>query len=225
MTELPIPPHPIPPRDEDDVLAAEYVLGVLDLAERAAVEMRLGREPAFAALVTRWEADFAGLNDDYPDVPAPDLMPQIEARLFPQPPRRSRFGSFWAWGTAVATAVALVAYLALTPPTPSLVATLAADTNTLRFEAEVTQDRLTITRVAGSPADSASSHELWIIVGDNPPVSLGLIDATSETISLPGIAAGAVLAVSLEQPGGSATGQPDGPILVTGVLAGVLAGA
>jgi anti-sigma-K factor RskA len=59
---------------------------------------------------------------------------------------------------------------------------------------------------------------LWLIVGDTPPVSLGLIDEVRETISLPGVAPGAVLAVSQEQPGGSRDGRPNGPILVTGVL-------
>jgi anti-sigma-K factor RskA len=210
--------NPILPRDEHDLLAAEYVLGVLDLSERTAAETRLRNDPAFAQRVASWENHFSGLNDEYALAPAPDLMPQIEARLFPQTPKRSVFGNLWAWGAAASAAVAVVAYLALTPPSPSLTATLAADASPLRFEAVVTQDRLTITRVAGDAAGSTVAQELWIIVGDNPPVSLGLIDQAQEVISLPGVAAGALLAVSQEPPGGSPTGQPTGPILVTGVL-------
>ena len=33
---------PLTPQDHDDALAAEYVLGVLDLADRIAVESRAG---------------------------------------------------------------------------------------------------------------------------------------------------------------------------------------
>ena len=208
----------IPPRDQDDLLAAEYVLGVLALPERLATQTRLRNDAVFAARVTVWEQRLSGLNDDYAEAPAPNLLPQIEARLFPTPVRRSRLGSLWAWGTSAAAAVAVVAYLALTPATPSLIATLAADTSPLRFEAVLTNGRLILTRTAGAPADASFAHELWLIVGDTPPISLGLIDEVRETISLPGVAPGAVLAVSQEQPGGSPDGRPNGPILVTGVL-------
>ena len=42
---------PILPQDEDNLLAAEYVMGLLDLAERTAVEIRLRNDTAFAATV------------------------------------------------------------------------------------------------------------------------------------------------------------------------------
>lgn len=207
-----------PPRDQDDLLAAEYVLGVLDLAQRTAAQTRLRDDPAFAARVADWETRLDGLNDAYDEVPAPNLLPRIEARLFPIPTRQNRLRILGAWGTAAASALVVVAYLALTPATPSLVATLSADNAALRFQAVLTDGRLTLTRTAGTAADPRFSHELWLIVGDTPPVSLGLIDAAQEIISLPGIAPGAVLAVSQEQPGGSPDGQPKGPILVLGVL-------
>lgn len=213
MTDLPFLPG-----DEDDLLAAEYVMGVLELEERSAVETRLRNDTEFAARVTVWENHFAGLNDDYPEVAAPDLMPLIEARLFPQAPRRSLLGTIWSWGAAAAVAVAVMAYLALTPPSPSFVATLTADAGTLRYEAVVTADRLTITRVAGEAADANHSHELWLIAGDNPPVSLGIIPGDSQTISLPGLSAGEVLAITVEPLGGSPTGQPTTTPVAVGAL-------
>ena len=54
---------PLTPREMDDALAAEYVLGVLDPGERAEAEARVKREPAFAKLVTAWEFRMAGLNE------------------------------------------------------------------------------------------------------------------------------------------------------------------
>lgn len=46
---------PLTPRDADDAEAAEYVLGVQDLAERSATAARIKRDPAFAELVAAWE--------------------------------------------------------------------------------------------------------------------------------------------------------------------------
>ena len=214
MTIIP----PLPKNDEDDLLAAEYVSGLLDLAERSAVEIRLRNDPVFLARIDLWQSHFAGLNDGYAEAPAPNLLPQIEARLFPTPPRHTILDRFLVWATAAAAALAMVTYLALTPPAPDLVATLTTDAGALRFEAVITDGQLTITRVAGPEADAAHSHELWIIAGENPPVSLGVLPDDQEVISLPGAASGAVLAVTEEQAGGSPDGKPHGPILAKGAL-------
>lgn len=213
------PLAPLPPDDDDDLLAAEFVLGTLDLAERAGAEARQKTDPAFATTVLAWEIRLADLNEDFAPAPLPDLLPKIEARLFPQAAKpRGWWADLRLWGGVAVASVALVVYLALTPPKPELTATLAADQSTLQFAAVITEGKLTITRVSGSVADAAHSHELWIIVGKDAPVSLGVIPANGETISLPGAAAGAVLAVTLEPPGGSPTGKPTGPIVASGAL-------
>jgi anti-sigma-K factor RskA len=206
------------PEEEDDLLAAEYVSGLLELEERVAVETRARNDVAFAARITDWENRLSDLNEDFPEVPAPDLLPLIESRLFPSAPRRSLWSNFWAWGAAATAALALVAYLALTPAAPSFTATLAADGGTLRYEAVITQDKLTITRVSGDAPDAAHSHELWLIAGDNPPVSLGVIPGDHETISLPGVQAGEILAITVEQLGGSPTGKPTTTPVAVGKL-------
>ena len=214
MTDTPL----LPPDDDDDLLAAEYVMGLLDREERAAVEARLRRDATLSLRVADWEDRLSGLNDDYAEVAAPNLMPQIEARLFPQAAKRRLFGNLWAWGGAVTAALALVAYLALTPAAPSFTAILTADAGGLKYEATITQDRLTITRVSGTDADTSHSYELWVIAGDNPPVSLGVIPGNAETITRPGLAAGQTLAITLEQSGGSPDGKPHGPIVAAGKL-------
>lgn len=207
-----------PLEEEDDLLAAEHVLGASDLSERAAAEARLKSDTGFAGRVTDWENRLSGLNEHFAPAALPNLMAKIEARLFPQAARRSWLTDLRLWGGATVAALAVVGYLALTPPKPELTALLVADASGLQYAAAVTEGKLTITRVAGNVPDAAHSHELWLIVGTDPPVSLGLIPANGETISLPGAAAGAVLAVTLEQPGGSPTGQPQGPIVAAGPL-------
>lgn len=83
----PIPPDDRSPLDENDMLAAEYALGVLDLAERAHVEAMAKSSPAFAARIAAWEARLAPMAEDIdPIAPPPNLLPQIEARLFAAPP-------------------------------------------------------------------------------------------------------------------------------------------
>jgi len=44
---------------EDELLAAEYALGVLTGAERDTVAQRAAREHAFAAMVAAWETRLA----------------------------------------------------------------------------------------------------------------------------------------------------------------------
>ncbi len=213
MTEQPI----LPPDEEDDLLAAEYVMGLLDREERATIEARLRRDATLSLRVADWQERLSGLNDDYAEVAAPNLLAQIEARLFPTSLRRSRFGNLWAWGSAATAALALVAYLALTPAAPSYTAILTADAGGLKYEATITEDRLTLTRLSGTDADTRHSYELWVIAGDNPPVSLGLIPGNA-TITRPGLAAGQTLAITLEQSGGSPDGKPHGPIVAAGKL-------
>jgi anti-sigma-K factor RskA len=215
------------PREEDIALAGEYVLGVLDLSARAAVEQRLRSDAGFAALVAQWETDFSAMNDGFAAQPAPDLMPRIEARLFGKagPPARRGFGSLWRLlaGLAAAGAVAAAVLLLLppaSPPPPALTATLAAEGQPLAFAAswDGASRELVVRRTAGDVAAAGQVHELWVIAGDQPPVSLGLLETAELRRPLDALPQGAVLAVSLEPSGGSPTGAPTGPVLVTGVV-------
>lgn len=210
-------PDPI----DDDLIAAEYVVGTLDLVDRMTAENRIKREPAFAARVAAWENRLADLNDDYEDAPAPDLLPQIEARLFPQavkPARAAWFGRFWTLAGSTAVAVLVAGYLLITPPQTTMVATLSADASPLRYEAAIAGDELILTRVAGLQAEAGKDYELWIIEGDKAPVSLGVIGAETYKIAAPKAEAGYLLAITLEPKGGSPEGKPTGPILAAGPL-------
>jgi anti-sigma-K factor RskA len=222
-------PHDLSPEDEADALAAEYVLGVLTLEDRMAAEARIKSDAAFAARVARWETHFEALNDGYASAPAPDLMPQIEAGIFGRQERQQgqqdvRKRSWWRFVTGAGVAAALaVAALLILPPSgdsgPTLTASLAADTQELAFSASYSDGELTLAQLSGSEAEAGQDYELWLIVGDAAPVSLGLITDATTTRTLDGLEPGAVLAVSLEPTGGSTTGAPTGPVLVTGVVA------
>jgi anti-sigma-K factor RskA len=66
--------------------------------------------------------------------------------------------------------------------------------------------------------------ELWLLVPGEQPKSLGLIDATKPAmlaVTEPmrdHMKDGMGLAVSLEPPGGSPTGQPTGPVVAQGKI-------
>lgn len=205
--------------EDDDLLAAEYVLGTLPHADRLAVETRINKDPAFAKAVTDWENRLSSLNDAYIDAPAPNLLPQIEARLFGVAPKKPPFWKSWFAGAAVAAALGIAAF-AILPIGPAVqpVTTLAADGSALRYDVTLQGGDLRVARVAGGAADTGLVHELWLIAGSAAPVSLGLIEGDMLELQARDLAPGMVLAISLEPAGGSPTGAPTGPVLVTGVI-------
>lgn len=207
--------------EHDDVLAAEYVLGTLPLIERNELAERAKREPALAARIAEWEDRLSGLNDGYDEAPAPDLMPAIEARLFPKAvarTKRSRLTGFLGFAVSAFAILAVAGFLYTGSPRPDLTATLTADASPLRFEAVVTGDQAVLTRVAGTVSDSSHSYELWLIKGSDAPISLGVITDDTIKVKLPAHEVGIVLAISLEPTGGSPTGLPTGPVIAAGKL-------
>lgn len=69
-------------RDDTDMLAAEYVLGTLDEAERAEVAARRQREAELHAAIAGWEERLAPLLAEVGDaVPSEDLLQKIHQRI------------------------------------------------------------------------------------------------------------------------------------------------
>jgi len=216
MTEM-----SLTPRESDEALAAEYVLGVQDPADRSATEARMKSDPDFAALVADWENRLSGLNDDFAETPAPNLLPKIEARLFPAAKRApSRTGQRigflrWLSGMAVAAAMVLVVVATIAPPQSALVITLATADNRLAYEVRSFGDSLRVTRTSGVPAVEGQVHQLWLIAPGSAPVSLGLLEAEPLVLNYPEPPEGWILAVSIEPEGGSSSGMPTGPVILT----------
>jgi anti-sigma-K factor RskA len=107
------------------------------------------------------------------------------------------------------------------------VAKLDAEGGQTGFVAAVSSSggNLTIVPASLLNPQEQKAFELWLIPAGEKPHSLGLIDPDKPvTIKVPQdllsrLNAEAVLAVSLEPPGGSPTGQPTGPVIANGKLA------
>ncbi len=82
-----------PPRDEMDMLAAEYVLGVQDAEERAQTRSLIDGNGTMRLLIQDWEARLDPLNRGYVPLPAPDVWPALDAQLFARARWRKRL--FW----------------------------------------------------------------------------------------------------------------------------------
>ena len=155
------------PSEADDTLAAEYVLGVLDAAERADAETRIKRDPGFAALVVAWENRMGGLNDGFAEAPAPNLLPAIEARLFPRPSRAGEatggwFSGIFGWvsGALVGAFVVLAAVAFVAPPRTMLIATLATPDQRLAYEVVEFGGAIKVTRIEGDSAGEGLAQVL-----------------------------------------------------------------
>lgn len=224
----------------DDAVAAEYVLGALGADERAAVARRIAADAAFAQLVDRWEVTLAPMADSYAPVEAPAGVKQaLDRRLFAtaSAPAAERAGlwsslAFWRWLTVAAFA-ALALYAAvplLAPPPPvappeRLVASLAPQQSDVHYFVvyDAAAKDIGLSHVTGERA-ADRDFELWVIEGDQPPKSVGVIP-TGSTAHLAvtqdleeKIASGAVFAISVEPKGGSPTGAPTGPVVAAGDL-------
>lgn len=223
----------------DDLLAAEYVVGVLAAGERAEVGARIDRDASFSRLVNDWVRRLSPLDSAYPEVAPPAaIKAAIDRRLFGSAATASAGGlwsslAFWR-GLATAALAALVISLGanmlrqpvVPTPQPQLVASLAADGSPVHFLAVYNPETGTVglSHVAGDRG-AGKDFELWMIDGQNAPVSMGVIPVGATThmsvdaASKAKLAAGAVLAISLEPTGGSTTGQPTGPVVAAGTLA------
>ncbi|MEM9428385.1 MAG: hypothetical protein AAGA32_02700 [Pseudomonadota bacterium] len=112
-------PVPLNPADADELLAAEYALGVLSDQERARASLRVAAEPDFAERVTVWQDRLAPLAERITPVTPPRRVKEmVDLTLFRELPPRLHIGR-WLWrGVLVATVGALaLALLFLLPGT------------------------------------------------------------------------------------------------------------
>jgi len=81
--------------ENEDLRAAEYVLGLLDAAARNEAEARLRTDAMFAAEIARWEARFAPWLQAIPPVDVPsNIWPRIQSRLWSgELPQRAAYPS------------------------------------------------------------------------------------------------------------------------------------
>ncbi|MCD7058899.1 anti-sigma factor [Pelagibacterium xiamenense] len=232
------------PGIEDDgdprITMAEYVLGLTDPADRAAIERAIASNPEIAAEARFWEAQFAGLNTEYrPVTPPAGTLARIEGRLFGDQTAQKKarwYDSlvFWRAATGLAVMIALVAVsLAVLPPAgpapqSELVAALEpveSDVSVLALY-EPSDGALRLT-AQGAPAGEGKDYELWLIAGEDPAISLGVIGVGQahrvpvDAALQPLFGEGVTLAVTLEQTGGSPTGVAQGPLVSAGTATAI----
>lgn len=187
---------------EGEVLAAEYVLGLLDAEARLNARGMIASDTAFAASVARWEDRLAPLLDVIPAAaPGGDVWQRIQTALdrsdLADEPvievlalrRRVRQ---WKIATGFAAAAAVVlAFLAL-PMTRSpgpdavpaqqiaaadpLVASIPIGDTPLRLGVTYLPDREEmLVSASGLSADGVHDHELWLVTPDEGAKSLGVV--------------------------------------------------
>ena len=228
---------------DDQILAAELALGLLDGAEHMAARQRLLTDPDFAAETAWWQDRFAGLAHGAAAAEPPaELLARIEARLAQAPP--SGAARRWPWFAGGALAGALAASLAalllmpdarviervrervveipVAAPAP-LVAVLTPGEGTGREPIAAVYDpqtrTLRLTATITVPEDRAA--ELWRIGSDNVPQALGLLKAGTRgslRIEDATLQPDETIAISIEPAGGSPTGQPTGEVIAAGPL-------
>ena len=117
---------------EDELVAAEYALGVLTGAERAAAERRVQNERSFATMVAAWEERLSPWATEIESVaPPPQTWDRIVASLPPEPAQRDGLWgnlAFWrVFGLASALAaccLAIVIYFGATRQNEPLMAAI-----------------------------------------------------------------------------------------------------
>jgi anti-sigma-K factor RskA len=195
----------------DDLVAAEYVLGVLDAGRRLAAEARIVSDRAFADLVSAWQGRLAPLALELEPQEVPGrIWTRIQERLgWPAAgaapvavaaPDAGAGRSLFFWrltaGLAACAALALLA-VDLRPrgqaPTGSEaqfsgVTTLARDDGSPGWLATVDPRRGTVLMVPVPSAPDAQGRaaELWLIPPGEAPRSLGSVPVDrAQTVAVP----------------------------------------
>ena len=220
-------------------LAAEYVLGTMKGGARRRFQDYLKRDAGLQIEVARWEEHLTPLAERLQAIEPPArVWSRIAVQLdgsVALPPTKKTSGiweslGFWrslGLGAAGLAAALLVAVVALKPDEqePMLMAVLAEDSNEARVYIEQPKSNvLMVKMVKPWKTNSGFAHELWVIPKNGAPRSLGVINAATDTkIDVAGLDAklvnGALLAVSLEPPGGSPSGSPTGKVVCKGSIA------
>ncbi|MBB4953108.1 anti-sigma-K factor RskA [Agrobacterium vitis] len=226
-------------RSRDEVLAGEYVLGVLSTESRIQVELRIRQDRQFAAMVHRWEENLSQFNDEYTVAqPGQDSFTMIERRLFGREPPQdtNRLSRLWN-SVSLWRGISLVSLIALASLAGvevglwegryggrHIVADLKTSNSDLSLVANYNRfnGRLRVTPVA-TTSQAEKSLQLWMIEANGTPHSLGVLPQTGEGELLvadnmrENIKDGVTLAVSIEPFGGSPSGLPTGTVIGTGV--------
>ena len=226
---------------EDSAEAAEYALGLLSGSERSAFEARLASDADLRAELAAWQSRFAeiAMSEVEEVTPPARVEKALLDRLFPAPEAQpgwiERFGLARLYGAVFLLAALLLWVVVDLPPRPAYPpenaaysAQIAAEDGSLVVIAQYDAARgeLYLERQEGD-ARPGRDLELWLIAGEEAPISLGVLnrDQGRERLALaPELETAlsdGVLAISDEPRGGSPTGAPTGDVLAVGAVSEV----
>ena len=223
-----------------DRLAAEFALGTSPPRVRRRLQAVAVHDRVVADAIRAWEQRLAVLAEQVPTVtPPPRVWGRIVSRLGldASAPPATGAAHWWerlaVWRSIAVASVALIVALGVydrsrspVPAAAPIVVVLAgADAKPALIATASRDDRFIMLKSISNTAPAPGRvFELWALPPGNPPRSLGVIppgEIVTVPLSLPAREALTdvpSLAVSLEPPGGSTTGQPTGPVLYSGTV-------
>ncbi|WP_019938748.1 anti-sigma factor domain-containing protein [Bordetella sp. FB-8] len=212
-------------------LAADYVSGAMRGGARRRFEGLMAADASLRRQVRSWEDDLYALVWAMPAItPSDRVWRAIRGQIRQKAPDRMRnwgwHGAYlWRWCSAT-LAVALIAMAVIQPlwlnrtQPVQQVAVLQSEQGQAFLVIRADASGGMYATTLGNLTKMADGHalQLWSMPPGGKPVSLGLVAANGLTrLTLPR-GAGSIrkLGISLEPEGGSPTGQPTGPVVMTG---------
>jgi anti-sigma-K factor RskA len=229
-------------RDDPD-LVDEYVLGLIEGADRAAFELRLEEEPDLRAAVARSRDRFVELDLTAPALTLDEALWTPVARLKgevgrtigrgdtpPAPPANlphappGRVRGYFRTAAAAGIGLMIGAGLSFTTlqPDPIVLTVLVDAAGTpLAVVEDFGSAEARVRFVADVAVPEGRQMQVWTLPSpETGPVSLGVLDAVGaarlQGPTLPRPASEQLYEITLEPAGGSPTGRPTGPILGVG---------
>jgi anti-sigma-K factor RskA len=223
--------------DDRSILAAEFMLGLLEGDALDEARRLMEVDPEFGRDVERWGQHFEHLFARWPEaVPPPSLERRVLAAAGLG---AANDATPWKWATGVAGSIAAALAVLLflpeqrpAPVTPAAPVAPAAPAMAVAFTvtdgnrtmpAVMDMTRHQVRMPRGLEVPEGRVAQLWLIEGEAAPQPIGLFEPNANgmvaTMQLNrDLPAGATLAISIEPPGGSPTGLPTGPVVATGEL-------
>lgn len=216
-----------------DALIGEYMLGTLRGGARRRFERALREEPVVALRLRTLQQEFTPrYSERIAETPSAGGWQRLSRELNLSRHRAPWYSSVsflrsWALGATAALVLGVmlvtlrttteleltpIAQLALKGAPPSVTAALSRDGSTLELRA-----------ARPIVAGPLQSYELWVIPEGGVPLSLAVLGRLDGTLRVPEghrgqLRKGAVLAISVEPAGGSPTGGPTGPVILSGAI-------
>lgn len=213
-------------QENDAILAAEYVLGLVDAPTRQLLDRRINDDEAFAKQVLHWQKAFSGIDAITAEsVPSPEIWQKISHKVNHETRATTplRPSAWLGWSLAAALAGVLI-FNVVRQPDSSVdmhpVAILNGTQSDTQFIVSLDKSaRLLRVSSLNVVLPQAKNLQLWLIKGHEPPQSIGLItERGSNEFQLAAnlLDNQTTLAISLEPVGGSPLVGPSGPIVYMG---------